>query len=151
MDITFRDNIKTNVPTCCLIEDYWTLQRALKHLEVGDINEARDEIECAMECIEEAISRYTIVPESVEIKPTVNSAISMEVHSGIITDGNKDLRCRAGKPMSDSAACACFVGCPYAKITDPESCFPENGRILLENGVVYEATEDKEEFLDALD
>lgn len=148
MNITFRDDIETDVPTCCLIEDYWTLQRALNHLDVGDIAEARDEIRCAMECIEEAIGRYTVVPAGLDIKPSVNSAIAMEMNSGIIMDGNKDLRCRAGKCLSDSAACSCLAGCPYARIG---GCFPEKGRILLENDVAYDATGDGEEFVAVLE
>ena len=62
MEIIFHDDIKTDVPTCCLIEDYWTLQRALNHLEVGDLAEAKEEINCAMECLAEIIERYTKVP-----------------------------------------------------------------------------------------
>lgn len=149
MNVKFYNNIVTHAPTCCLIEDYWMLQRALNHLSVGDLDEAREEIACAMECIREAINDCTEVPEGLEIAPSECSAIAMCCDNGIIMNGNKDLRCRAGENLSDAGGCHCET-CPFAISNGGDECDPEHGYILLEKGVVYDATGDGEEFVNAL-
>ena len=150
MNVKFHDDIVTHAPTCCLIEDYWMLQKALNYLEVGDLAEAKEEINCAMECLAESIERYTKVPGGLEIVPSQYSAIAMSCENGIIMDGNKDLRCRAGKCLSDAGGCHCDT-CHFAISNGGDECDPEHGYILLENDVAYDATGDGEDFLAMLE
>jgi integrase len=113
-------------------------------LAVGDLAEAKEEINCAMECLAESIERYTKVPDGLEIVPSQHSAIAMSCENGIIMDGNKDLRCRAGKCLSDAGGCHCDT-CHFAISNGGDECDPEHGYILLENDMTYDATGDGEE------
>lgn len=150
MDIKFHANdIITEVPTCCLIEDYWMLKRALDALKGHDIEEAKSEISCAMDCIMESIDRFTKTADGLDIRPSVNSAIVMSVESGIIMDGNKDLCCRAGNPLSDAGSRHCD-DCPFLYSNGGDECDPESGYVLLENELSYNATAEDEDFVTAL-
>lgn len=149
MDVKFHNTIITHAPTCCLIEDYWSLQRALNYLAVGDLSEAKEEISCVMECIRDTIGDFTEVPDELEIVPSEYSAIAMNVDNGIIMNGNEDLRCRAGKCLSDAGGCLCET-CPYAISNNGDECDPKHGYILLENELSYDATAVDEDFVTAL-
>lgn len=151
MDVKFHDNIVTHVPICCLIDDYWMLQSALNHLDVGDLMEAKADIACVMECLAETIDRYTKVPEGLDITPSVFAPIAMCVENGVIMDGNKELHCRAGERLSEVCCTSACENCLH-RLSDEEDCDcdPEHGVIALENGVVYDATGDGAAFVSAL-
>lgn len=136
MEYKFETGFTTNIPTCCLIEDYQGLLRAWKGLNEGtmDIEDVMGEINCVMECIADAISNYT--PKTTKLSPSVASAISMNIDSGIITqpDGS-DLLCAAHKPLSESmigSVCQCSEECMRKN-----GCDPSMGINRMENGFLY--------------
>lgn len=146
MKYQINDSIVTHVPASCLVEDYQSLLRACQ-------NEDWDAVCTVMECLAEVIDRYTEVPEALRIVPSPSSAIAMSCKSGIIlgADG-ADLRCAAGKPVSKAllgGVCQCTGHC-----MDAHGCTPENGRIKLACGFLYDMAQksmEDEELLQALD
>lgn len=155
MSINFHaDDITTNVPTCCLIEDYWILRTAIAALDAGDVYEAKENILTAMNCLEESIDRFTMVRPDLQIRPSVFSAIAMSHESGIIMHGDEDLRCIKGHPLSDAGMSYC--NCEECPFRIDGGCDPEEGSILLEGGVRYKAWSypegvDEGEFLKAME
>lgn len=141
------DKIITAVPTCCLIEDYWILALAKKQLDEGNWKDALENIGCAMECIQESIDRFTMIQKDLDINPSVYSAIAMSEESGIILVNDKhDLRCLAGKPLSDANNCAC----PYCEyyVRNGGTCDPDEGKVMLLGNVEYNMLDvDSEEFM----
>ena len=129
-----RDDIVTHVPTCCLIEDYWILHTAFEAINGCNLTEARELIDTAMQCLQESIEQYTAVDKSLKITPSVSSAIAMGIQSGVIMNGNEDLKCRAGHPLSEADYCCKWGDCPYR-----DKCDPGNGSYLLEGDIEYEA------------
>jgi hypothetical protein len=117
----FEKGIFTNVPTDALIEVYQMLATAYEYDDWDDVN-------CAMECIEEEISRYTVVPDGLDISPSVSSIIAPSIQNGILMDDKKDVCCRGGKPVSE--AYYCDRKCPHSL-----NCC--EGEVLLENGFNY--------------
>ena len=151
MNVKFHDDIATHAPTCCLIEDYWMLQKTLNYLANGDILEAKEEISCVMECIAETIDRHTKMPAGLGMEPSVFLPIAMCIDNGIITNDGTPLRCKAGECLSNIGGSTC-VACQYCRPNYAGSeCDPESGHILLENDVLYDATGDGEEFVAALE
>ena len=144
MNYEFRNDITTNIPTCCLVED---VQLLLDGLNRGDM----ECIRVAAECLMEALDRYTTVPDSLNIKPSASSVVAMGCKSGIIMSGTQDLECAAGNPVShamDGGVCQCDNTCPYYGT----SCQPENVVIMLEGGAIYNGrSESKEDVLASLD
>ena len=150
MEIKFHsDDIVTHVPTCCLIEDYWMLHSALESLEGDDVWQAKRDIQCAMECLSESIDRFTQIDSGLKIQPSVYSAIAMACGNGIIMNGDEDLKCANGFPLSAAGDSHCGI-CGHCK---DETCCPDEGTLLLEGGVRYEAGigRDDEAFVEALD
>lgn len=144
------EDIITHVPTCCLIEDYWTLHTALAAIDGCDLAQAREQINTTMECLAEKIDRFTSIRPGLNIRPSITSVIAMSSESGIVMDDNDDLKCKAGKPISEAGINYCGA-CPYRN-----ECDPDEGSILLEGDVHYEAwgypsMQDDEAFLKALD
>lgn len=143
------EDIITNVPTCCLIEDYWTLHTALAAIDGCDLAQAREQINTAMECLAENIDRFTSVKAGLNIRPSVCSVIAMSCESGIVMDGDDDLKCRAGRPVSEAGINYCGA-CPHSN-----ECDPDEGSILLEGDVRYEtwgypSMQDDGKFLETL-
>ena len=126
MKYQFANNIITNVPTCCLVEDYQMLQKAINHKDW-------EWVECVRDCLEDSIDRYTTVPQNLHITPSSRSLIAMSCHSGIITDefGN-DILCAAERPVSEGCDPENCVHCQQHK------CDPEKGFILLKGNFLYE-------------
>lgn len=129
----FQQDIVTEVPTECLVEDYQSL---VKGLESGDWSE----VQCVIECLSDTISRYTKVPEGLNIRPSGNSAICMSMENGIITDDDgNDLLCAQGLALSDTECCTGFiqnkdgtqVQCPW-HING--ACDPEHCCVMLNSG-----------------
>lgn len=131
MFIRFRDDIVSNVPTVCLVEDYQQLIRAIRY---GDW----ENVQVVADCIAEVIERFTVVPKDLTIHPSGSSIIAMGHENGIITAENRDLRCAAGRPVSDalSAGCnQCPDDCRYKaeKICDPDEC-----ELFLQGDIRYQ-------------
>lgn len=130
MELTFRKDIVTTVPTSCLIEDYQNLRQAVQEQNWELVN-------VVMECLAEVIDSHTTVPEGLEINPSVSSVIVPSHEVGIAMSGNKDIRCAMGRDISyamSGGVCQCDDGtCPYWG----KKCFPEDGNVVLENGVNY--------------
>lgn len=151
MKVKFNENFFTKVPTECLIEDYQSLAFALRLLNGSDpcgLDEAKDEIACVMECLAEAIHRYT--PDT-PFKPSPSSVIAMGVSNGILcNDDGSDIRCAAGNPISEAmcgGACQCSETC-----MKQHSCDPERVLLQLECGHLYEGTSRTEDnLMDALE
>ena len=119
----------THVPTCALIEEYHTLLQAIKD---GDW----DLVHCAMDCIAEDIDRHTEVPEGSNVTPSPSSIIDMSMENGIFTNGDDDIRCATGHPVSNAmlgGVCQCDrqrpnpLDCEHFGV----SCFPEKLEIRL--------------------
>ena len=143
MDLKFRDDIITHIPTCCLIEDYQALAKAIENYDW-------DEVDTVMQCLSETITRYTKAPEGLDIAPSVSSIIAMSCYSGIVMNGNKDLNCAMGKPVSKAMDCECRQcpdDCPYWL---NKSCRPEYGQLALEGGISYKYGEDDDRLLNSL-
>ena len=77
MIIQFRTDITTTIPTCCLIENYQDLTKAI---ERGDW----DLVQVVADCLADTINDYTSVPETLDIEPSGASLVLMEHESGII-------------------------------------------------------------------
>lgn len=131
VNIEFRDDIITHLPTACLVEDYQQLIRAIQY---GDW----DNVQVVADCIAEVIEQFTIVPQDLEVHPSGSSIIAMGCDSGIITAGHKDLRCAAGRPASE----ALFAGCNQCpndcRYRAENKCDPEACVLLLEGGILYQ-------------
>ena len=142
------DDIVTNVPTCCLIEDYWMLHTAFEAINGCDLAQAKELIDVVMQCLQESIERHTTVDKTLKIKPSVSSAIATGIRDGIILNGNEDLKCRAGHPLSEADSCCKWGDCPYR-----DKCDPNNGSYLLEGDIEYEAwgLQSEDEFVATLD
>lgn len=142
----FRNDIITHAPTSCLIEDYQTLQQALDALENGRLEDAKELVTCAMECLASVIDKKTEVPGDVLVCPSASSLIAMSCQEGILTDetGN-DFRCADGRPvsMAMSGCCQCSAACCKYH----NGCEPEEGKILLEGGFLCEPGSSRDEEL----
>ena len=147
--IKFNNEFISKVPTCCLVEDYQTLVRAMSSLTVHDLQEARENIQTVMDCLAEVIDRYTAVPNGM-FMPSGSSAIAMGCESGIITvDGKRDLMCLNGIGLSkilEGGCRQCPETCPHYSV-----CAPEVLGILLENGRAYAlGSDDAEKMVEEL-
>lgn len=141
------DDIVTHVPTCCLIEDYWMIRTALEEMDSSDLTGARETLNGVMDCLMEALDRFTQVKSGLYIEPSVSSPIAMSCESGIIMNDRHDLRCQADLPISYPGAYHCG-DCPHMG-----DCDPENGVYLLEGGISYKpwGQSDEEDFLASLE
>lgn len=142
MDIQFRKDIITHVPTACLIEDYQLLVQAVQE-------ENWDLVKCVEECIASVIDSHTTVPDGLDIKPSPSSIVAPACDEGIIVSGNADLRCAAGKPVSfamSGGVCQCTDECMAV-----HNCVPESCCIKLDCGLTYKpAGQDVNKFVDEL-
>lgn len=139
MQYEFRNDIITHVPTACLIEDIQKLNAALNR---GDIEDAM----VTIDCLAEAIDKYTEVPDGLEIKPSSTSIIAMGCQPGIIVSNGKDLKCAYGHPVSSVMAggcCQCDENCPHFNA----ECYPEYGVTMLEGGFIYDGSSEREDAL----
>ena len=140
--IHFQEGFITTVSTEALIEDYQMLNRAY---HTGDWSL----VQCAMECIANTIADGTISPqERLEITPSPSSVINLAINNGILMDGNKDIQCKAGHPVSNAIDCCgdttCSDECPYFG----KECIPESGPILLQGDTPYYMDSIEDEYLD---
>lgn len=139
--VEFYDLI-TKVSTCCLIEDYQMLHKAL-------LDQNWDSVRCVMECLAETIRNKTEVPDGLFIEPSECSVIAMSCENGIVMNGNKDIRCANGFPVSDAGDIShCNSSCPF---WSARCAAAEGGQILLEGEIPYVFDSGLFDFLDALD
>lgn len=140
-------NPMTTVATSALIEDYQTLQKAIN---TGDWSAVR----VVMECLAETICSHTTAAyEAPIVRPSESSVIAMSAECGVIVRENgHDIRCKHGRAMSEvsiGGVCQCEE-CPIKE----QSCWPEEGNILLENDFLYRMEQEgrqDERLLEALD
>lgn len=131
--VDLNNEIKTTVPTGCLIEDYQTLQRAIRE-------EDWDLVQVVMDCLAATIDSCTTVPDGVKIQPSGSSVILPSVHTGILLNDQQDILCAAGKDASyalSGGVCQCDETCPFFQ----KECSPENGEMLLQSGIRYKLGE----------
>lgn len=128
--ISFTKEIKTTVPTGCLIEDYQTLQRAAKEQDW-------DLVRVVMDCLASTIDSCTDVPNGVKIQPSCSSVIIPSVNTGILLNNQEDILCANGKDASfalSGGVCQCDSSCPFFQ----KECSPDDGEMLLQNEIYYE-------------
>lgn len=131
----FVQNCITHVPVECLIEDYQALALAMAQ-------EDWDQVGTVMECLAEAIDRYTDSSESMGFKPSVSTLIAPGVSSGILThDGCTDILCANGNGISDAMLGGVLQShCDTCSRRKSGECSPEDGRLLLHNGFLYDGS-----------
>lgn len=132
MKIQFRADITTTVSTCALIENRQNLIEAIEKCDWELVQTVAD-------CLADAITDRTFVPEGLDIEPSGASLVLMQYESGIIlgADG-KDLKCAVGIPVSKTMCaecCQCDEECQ-----ERNGCYPEIGRINLGNGNIFNAS-----------
>lgn len=140
--IHFQEGFITTVATEALIEDYQMLSKAYNS---GDWSL----VQCTMECIANVIANNTVAPkEGLKITPSPSSVINLAINNGILMDGENDVQCKAGHPVSNAIDCCgdttCSKECPYFG----KECLPESGPILLQNDVPYYMDAIEDEYLD---
>lgn len=137
--IVFDNRYETNVATAALVEDCQMLQRALRMLSYGNIEEAKEEIQCVLECLSDNIQNKTEVPEG-GFQPSESSFICLSYDNGFVLIDGEEPRCaggiafseiRYGNPSCNPEKCqysACCDGC----------CNPVDGEILHSSGNLYD-------------
>lgn len=131
-----RKNIKTHAPTWALIEDYQRLKLALQS---DDYEELRENVNVTLDCLAELIENNTEIPDGLQIRPSPSTVILAD-YCGIVTSGGQDVLCAAKQPVSNAMSGGCWQcseECPYYVNRE---CEPENGRILLDGGFLYDGS-----------
>lgn len=130
----FIENCITHVPTECLIEDYQMLMLAKKENDWS-------QVQTVMDCIAEAIDRYTQTSDNLNFKPSVSTLIAMGFSNGVLAcDDYTDVLCAGKEAVSKAMTGGVLQGhcdnCPHHK----HGCDPENGELLLSNGFLYDGS-----------
>lgn len=131
----FVQNCITHVPVECLIEDY-------QALALAKAREDWDQVGTVMECLAEAIDRYTGSIEALGFKPSVSTLIAPGVSNGILTrDGCADILCAGGKNISDAMLGGVLQShCEACPFRASGECSPEDGQLLLHNRFLYDGS-----------
>ena len=133
MKYEFRNDIITHIPTAMLVEDIQALVRAACKQDV-------EAVWATVECLCEALEKYTEVPDDLVIKPSATSIVACGVKPGIVVTEGRDLKCAMGTPVSfamDGGCCQCNDNCAYMK---QGKCDPANGRVMLKGEFLYDGT-----------
>ena len=146
--IKFFEGFVSKVPAECLVEDYQTLQRVLNRLSCSScktdpvIEDCMEDINTVMECIAEAMDRYTEAPECSEAKfmPSPSSIVALGYKNGVVgySDGT-DIHCMGREPVSKVMSNG-VVQCKSCEHMRMGKCCPEKGRIRIAPNVLYDGS-----------
>lgn len=145
MKYKFENGFQVCMPAALLVEDIQALQLAIR-------NDSKDLVESVLECLQESLDCYAVIPEGMTVKPSASSIIAPSHKAGIILQENgQDLHCVMHRPVSeamDGGCQQCSDNCPYLIDGD---CAPEKGLICLTSEFTYDAGCSCDDLLDTLD